>query len=295
MTLELAAASGGIAVYDGEADGLRCVGIVGPDDAFTSWCGEPDRPTTLVADRGIEPVLVDLGTATGTVSWTVLPSGWTAASNGCSAPLATIIAAAQPGSRSVQSVVCAGNDAFVGIGASLFGPDLAPDGGGILVARGTEGWDAINFGTSIDCADPGDGVDRCEQFGVESELFEALLPMPPVEVLGESAFQVTSSTNALADIETLVGDATDPDEIASILAEGLADPEAEVAATLRRSGPVASGSVELMVVEVPQADDAFRFETWAVWVGLGDGATGVTDAFTWATCDRGVTGDGLCV
>ncbi len=295
MTLTLAATDGDVRVYDGVTEGLRCVGVVGPADALTTWCGEPGASAVFVADRGLEPLSVELGAEAGTATVARQAAGWTIASNGCSAPMPTILGAVAPGSRSVTSVICAGDEAFVGIGTALFGPEVAPDGGGILVAAGDEGWGPIGgFGTSIDCNGWPDGVDRCSLFRVEFELFEALLPIPPVAVLGEPSLDVTAVTDRTADIGSWIGDTIDPAAIEAIVIEELVDPDAEVPATTRRSDVLYFGRLQLLIVEIPQLDDSIRTETWAVWIATTESDATVT-AFSWSTCGRGVTGDGLCV
>ena len=294
VTLDLAATDGDIRVYDGVADRLRCVGVVGPGDALTTWCGDLDTPTVFIADRGLEPVVVELGADVGTVTVAPQADGWTVASNGCSAPMATILGAIDPGSVSVMGVICAGDEAFVGIGTALFGPEIAPDGGGVLVAGGDEGWASLSSGTSIDCAGWPDGVDRCALFGVEGELFEALLPIPPVAVLGEPSIDVTAVTDRTAEVEDWIGDTTDPDDIDAIVTEQLVDPDAEVVATTRRTDELFSDDLQLLIVEIPQFDDSILTETWAIWIDTSGSDTTVT-AFSWSTCARGVTGDGLCV
>lgn len=294
ITLDLAATDGDIRVYDGVADQLRCVGVVGPGDALTTWCGDLDVPTAFVADRGLEPVVVELGAEVGAAAIAPQADGWTLASNGCSAPMATILAAVDPGSVSVTGVICAGDEAFVGIGTALFGPEIAPDGGGVLVADGDEGWAQLGNGTSIDCAGWPDGVDRCALFGVDGELFEALLPIPPVPVLGEPSTDVAGVADRSAEVESWIGDTTDPAAIETIVTDQLVDPDAEVVATTRRTDTLLSGGLRLLIVEIPQFDDSVLTETWAIWIDTSDSDTVVT-AFSWATCARGVTGDGLCV
>jgi hypothetical protein len=295
MTLGLAASDGDIRVYDGVVDAMRCVGVVGPGDAVTTWCGEADAATGFVADRGLEPVVIELGADVGSASIHPQAAGWTIASNGCSAPMATILAAVAPGARAVTGVICRGNEAFVGIGTTFIGPDLAPDGGGALVGAGDEGWiDISGMGTSIGCGGWPDGVDRCALFEVEFELFEALLPLPPVDVLGEPSVDVTAITDRTAEVESWIGDTIDPPAIEAIVTEQLVDPDAEVPATTRRADQLGSGRRQLLIVEIPQLDDSVRTETWAVWIGSVEENAGVT-AFSWSTCARGVTGDGLCV
>jgi hypothetical protein len=296
LTLSLAASDGDVGVYDGVGDGLRCVGVVGPAQELTSWCGTPDVAATLVADRGLEALVVALPGGSEGVALSRQPAGWTLASNGCATPMATILAAARPGASAVTTVICAGDEAFVGIGSSLIGPDTAPDGGGILVVNGDEGWNPVaGFDTSAPCGDWPDGIDRCASFGVGSDLFEALLPVAPNELLGGSAVNVVSVTDQTGEVTSWVGDATDIDTITSLVTARLVDPEAEVVATVRSGGPLQDGRYELIVVEIPQFDDAFAFETWAVWVAPPDAGGGVQAAFSWGTCTRGVTGDGLCV
>lgn len=147
MTLDLATTSGEVRVYDGVVDQLRCVGVVGPGDAVTTWCGPPNLATSFVADRGLEPVVVELGAAAGSATVQVPQVGWTLGSNGCSDPLATILGGVDPGALPVTGVIRRGDEAFLGIGASFFGPGIAPDGGGILAARRDEGWVVLDFGT----------------------------------------------------------------------------------------------------------------------------------------------------
>lgn len=294
MTLRLAATSGDLRVFDGVVDQLRCVGVVGPGDAVTTWCGPENVATRFIADRGAEPIVVELGAATGSATIAVQSPGWTLGSNGCSDPMATMLAGVNPGALAVTDVICRGDEAFLGVGASLFGPGVAPDGGGILAATGTEGWDVVDFGTSIDCSGQADGVDRCALFGVESELFEALLPLPPADVLGTTSVDIVGVSDRTADVEAWIGGVTDPAEIEAIVTGRLVDPEAEAPAVTRRADTLQFGRLQLLVVEIPQLDDSIATETWAIWIGSIEETSGVT-AFSWSTCARGVTGDGLCV
>ncbi len=295
ITLELATTEGDIRAFDGVVDDARCIGVVGPGEAVTTWCGPAGLQTSFLADRGLEPLLVEVGATAGSIAVAPQVAGWTLASNGCAAPVSTILAAVDPGALPVTDIICRGDEAFVGIGSTWIGPDVAPDGGGVLVGGGDEGWDVIGgFGTSIDCGGWPDGVDRCTLYGVQFELFEALLPVPPADVLGASAVDVVDVADRTADVEAWIGDETDPDAIESILVDQLDDPDAEVPASVRRAELLQFGRLEILIVEIPQFDDAFRFETWAIWIGSLEETSGVT-AFSWATCARGVTGDGLCV
>lgn len=294
MTLRLAATEGDIRVFDGVADGRRCVGVVGPGDAVTTWCGQVNVATSFLADRRPEPVVIDLGADTGSVTIEPQVAGWTLGSNGCSAPMATILDGVDPGALPVTGIICRRNEAFIGIGSALFGPGIAPDGGGILATSRDGGWTVLDFGTAIDCAGQPAGVERCALFGVEADLFEAVLPLPPVPVLGESSGDIVGVTDKTAEVEAWIGGTTDPSEIEAAVVGQLVDPAAEVPATTRTAGALQSGRYRLVVVEIPQLDDSVATETWAVWIGTTEQTRGVT-AFSWATCARGVTDDGLCV
>ncbi len=294
MTLRLASTAADIRVFDGVADGRRCVGVVGPGDAVTTWCGAENAARSFLADRELGPVVIDLGAEVGNVTIQPQSAGWTLGSNGCSAPMATILTGVDPGALPITGIICRRNEAFIGIGSALFGPGIAPDGGGILAIGGDGGWTVLDFGTSVDCAGQPAGAERCELYGVESDLFEALLPLPSVVVLGESSVDIVAVTDKTAEVESWIGDTTDPEEVEAIIVGQLVDPVAEVPAITRVDTDVQSGRYRLVVVEIPQLDDSIATETWAIWIGSSDQTRGVT-AFSWATCARGVTDDGLCV
>jgi hypothetical protein len=289
LTMNIVSNTGDIAVYDGAEGDIRCVGVVGPGSAYTGWCDLFGSDARFVADRGVASLLVEAGVAVGDVTVVEQAPTWSLPSNGCSAPVSVLLAPVQPGPRPVMGLVCAEGEAFVGIGSVFFGEVISPDGGGILIGDGTEGWDTIGgFGTSIDCGGWPDGVDRCALFGVESELFEALLPIPPGDATSpsEGVIEVVDRTD---EVRGWLAGVTDPAGIEATLRDQLDDPEAEVPARIAWAiGPGAQ--LDLLIVEVPQFDDAFRSESWAVWVAGGT----VVRATSWLECARGVSG-GLCV
>ena len=119
-------------------------------------------------------------------------------------------------------------------------------------------------------------------------------PLPSVPVLGETSVDIVAVTDETAQVETWIGDTTDPGEIETVVVGQLVDPAAEVPAITRVDTNVQSGRYRLVVVEIPQLDDSIATETWAIWIGSSEQTRGVT-AFSWSTCARGVTEDGLCV
>lgn len=299
LTMNLAAIEGDLRAYDGQVGQWRCIGVVGLGDEYSGWCGPPDDPGRFVILRGIDPWSVEVGASVGDVRLFRHEPGWRLPSNGCAESTTVIIAAADLGPLPVTGVVCAGNEAFVGIGTLLFGDQRAPDGGGLLVANGDEGWDIVGGpGTSIDCAGWPDGVDRCALFGVESELFEALLPIPPNE-LHTMATDIVDVRDETATAMTWIDGETDPAAIEAIILDQLVDPGAEVPATVLRADDVGFGdpAVDALIVEVPEMDDSIASTTWAVWISVRRGETTASDVrmFVWSTCARGLAGTDLCV
>lgn len=289
ITLDIVSNTGAIAVYDGAEGDIRCVAVVGPGPIYTGWCDSFGSNARFVADRGVTPLLVEVGFAVGDVTVVEQESTWALPWNGCSAPVSVLLAPVQPGPRPVMGIACAGDEAYVGIGSVFFGDLISPDGGGIVIGDGTEGWDTIGgFGTSIDCAGWPDGVDRCALFGIESEMFEALVPFPPDGSV-TSAAGVVELTDRTAEARGWLTGVTDQATIEATLRDRLDDPEAEVPATIAWAvGP--GTDLDLVVVTVPAFDDAIRSETWALWLANGS----VVRATSWLDCDRGVSG-GLCV
>ncbi len=295
LTMNLVTTNGGVSAYDGEVGQQRCIGIVGSGDEYGGWCGFlPDLTAgRFVTIQGITPWLVEYGATTGEVELVELDPQWRLPSNGCTEPAVSIIAAANLGPLPVTGLVCAGSEAFVGAGTLLFGDQGAPDGGGVLVGSGDEGWTTIGgFGTSIDCGGWPDGVDRCALFGVESELFEALLPIPPGDLL-TTGTDFPGMNDETATVRTWIGSETDPAAIEAIVIEQVTTPDAEAPADVRRAAGVGDG-LDLLVVEVPAMDDSIRSTTWAIWIDTG-AATPVQRAFAWVTCARGIAGPDLCV
>lgn len=284
-----------VAVYDGRIDlgeqGVRCVAVVFAGvEGWQEWCGEPGRATAFVALLGIDPWLLEIGADPGDVTAARQPPPWALPTNGCGAPIATLAGTAMLGPAVTTGVVCVPGEAFLTY-SSVFLQDGPADGGGVLLVEGDEGWNSTGGGTSIDCAGWDDGVDRCELFGVEFELFEASLPVPPSSVLPPST-DVVAVRDETAAVRAWVADATEPAEIDAIVVAELVDPTAEAPATESRAPGLSSGRLDLLVVDVPQLDDSIGSSSYAVWISTEGG--GVVRATAWETCARGVTG-GLCV
>ncbi len=291
--------AGGLSAYDGETgDGRRCVAVVADGETgWQEWCGGAGQATRFVALHDDEPWLVEVGRLPGEVVLLEQPATWTLPSNGCTEPIVTLARGALTfesfvSPAVVTSIVCVPGEAFVGFGTVMLQPG-PPDGGGVLLVQNDDGWFSYGPGTSYGCDDLSDGIDRCDEFGVEYELFDALLPVPSPDTIGPTD-AVPGVVDRTAEVEGWIGDETDPAVIDSIVVERLFDPDAEVPAVVRRADRLGFGGVNLLVVQIPQLDDSIATETWAVWIGALEETAGVR-AWSWATCARGVTDDGLCV
>jgi hypothetical protein len=291
-----------LVVYDGEAaDGdfkLRCV-AVGRDgeSAWSEWCGLPEDTTTFVVVDGIDPWVAVVGPEHGDVTLAKQPSSWVITSSGCTDPLVTLIEAAAIAPAVATAVVCVADEAFLTFGAVFMQPGPI-DGGGTLLARGDEGWNIENSGTSVPCEGSTDGVDRCTTFGVESEIYEATSPIPSPDQLAP-AEQFVGVRDVTSDVQASADQATDTDIEAvteQIVAE-LTQPDAEVAPTITRHDGISSDRYSLLVVDVPAMDDSIRSTTSAVWITTEtpEVPSTIHRAYSWENCARGIADASTCV
>ncbi len=287
-----------VSAYDGSIDvtpdGIRCVAVViDGNDGWHEWCGEGGQATRFLLLDGIDPWLVEVGAVPEDVTLTRHEPTWTLPTNGCTSAVTTLLAAAPTDPAVTTAIVCAPGEAFMSIGSVLLQPG-PPDGGGALLVEGDEGWDTLDFGTSIGCGGWPDGVDRCALFNVEFELFEALLPIPPDNML-TLATDLIGLRDETATVAGWIGAETDPAGIDAIIVDQLTDPEAEVPPNISRANGVGfGGAMNLLIVEVPAMDDSILSTTWAVWISAGSPAS-VVQVFAWETCARGLAAPDLCI
>jgi hypothetical protein len=291
-----------LSAYDGQIDiapdGLRCVAIVTEgEEGWNESCSDPGQALQFLLLDGIDTWLAEVGAESGDVTLTRHAPTWTLPTNGCTAPMTSLLASSPtggPGAMAVMTgITCRPGEAFLSIGAVLLQPGPA-DGGGALFLEGDEGWDTAGFGTSFDCAGWSDGVDRCELYDVEFELFEALLPIPPNSLL-TSVTDIVGMFDDTANVAGWVGTETDAAAIDALIVAELTDTEAEIPNNVSRANGVGYDSgLNLLIVEVPAMDDSILSTTWAVWIAPGPPAS-VVQAFSWSTCARGMAGPDLCI
>jgi hypothetical protein len=287
-------------VYDGESvDGdfsLRCI-AVGHDGVTTwsEWCALPGDVSSFVVVEGINPWVVDVGVEHLDVTMTQMPSEWAVTSSGCVDPLVTLIDAAEIAPAVATSISCAGGEAFMTY-SSVFMQQGPPDGGGLLLTNGDEGWNTDGGGTSIPCADFPDGVDRCAQFGVEEEMFEATSPIPSPDQLAAQQDYV-AVREVTGDVRTMATDAPDVDAITDAIVAALTPPDPEVEPAVVRHDGVYFNQYSLLVVDVPAPDDSVGSTTWVVWITTEtpEVPSSVHRAYAWDNCTRGVADSQTCV
>jgi hypothetical protein len=298
--LERVGVFGGLVVYDGESvDGdfaLRCI-AVGHDGETTwsEWCALPGDSSSFVVVEGINPWVVDVGAEPLDVTMTQMPSEWAVTSSGCVDPLVILIDAAEIAPAVATSIACAGGEAFITYGSVFMQPG-PPDGGGLLLTPGDEGWNTDGGGTSIPCGDFPDGVDRCAQFGVDDELFEATSPIPSPDQLAAQQDYV-AVREVTDEASEMAADATDLDAIVDAIVAGLTPAEAEADPAVARHDAVYFNRYSLLVVDVPQLDDSTASVTWAVWITTEtpDVPSAVHRAYAWNNCALGVADSEHCV
>jgi hypothetical protein len=299
FTLERVGVFGGLVVYDGESvDGdfkLRCI-AVGHDGETTwsEWCALPGDSSSFVVVEGINPWVVDVGAEHLDVMMTQMPSDWAVTSSGCVDPIVTLIDAAEIAPAVADSIACAGGDAFMTYSAVYMQPG-PPDGGGLLLTNGDEGWNTDGGGTSILCTDFTD-VDRCAQFGVDGELFEATSPIPSPDLLAAQQDYI-AVREVTSDVRTMAADATDMDAITDAIVTALTPPDAEAQPAVARHDGVDFNQYSLLVVDVPALDDSVGSTTWVVWITTEtpEVPSTVHRAYAWDNCTRGLADSQTCV
>ncbi len=291
-----------LSAYDGQIDvapeGLRCVAITAEgQDGWNERCGDAGQATRFLVLDGIDPWLVEVGAEPGDVTLTRHAPTWTLPTNGCTGPMTSLMASSpiggSDGTAVMTEIICYPGEAFLSIGSVLLQPGPA-DGGGALFLEGDEGWDTAGYGTSFDCTGWSDGVDRCELYGVEYDLFEALLPIPPGDVLS-SVTDIVGMRDDTATVAGWVGAETDAAAIDALIVAALTDTEAEVPNSITRTNGIGyMGALNLLIIEVPAMDDSILSTTWAIWISAGSPSS-VVQAFAWETCARGLAGPNLCI
>ena len=296
--LERVGVFGGLVVYDGESvDGdfkLRCV-AVGHDGETTwsEWCALPGDSSSFIVVEGINPWVVDVGAEHLDVKMTQMPSDWAVTSSGCVDPIVTLIDAAEIAPAVATSIACAGGDAFMTYSSVYMQPG-PPDGGGLLLTNGDEGWNTDGGGTSILCTDCTDGVDRCAEFGVDGELFEATSPIPSPDQLAAQQDYI-AVREVTADVQAMAADAPDIDAITDAIVAALTPPDPEAAPAMTRHDGVYFNQYSLLVVDVPALDDSVGSTTWAVWITTEtpELPSTVHRAYAWDNCTRGLADSDL--
>ncbi len=299
VTLDLVGIQNGLTVYDGlvEVPELRCVAMLAPGiNGWNEWCGGPNNPVRFITGDGTTIWLVELGADVGSVTVSVPPTDWTLTANGCNTPVIDMFQAAFPGPAVMTGVICVPGEAFVNNSATLLQPG-SPDGGGSVVQQAADGtWTTPGGGTSYPCDDAvNDGVDRCGAYGLDvgEELFDALLPIPPIGG-GSAPADVVGVRDVTIDVRGVIGSSTSAADIGAAVAAAFRIDNDDPAPTVATIGQFGSWNVELVIVTIPAFDDSVRSTTYAVWVGLAPNEP-VVHAVAFETCARGLAGSDLCI
>jgi hypothetical protein len=298
--LERVGIFGGLVVYDGESvDGdfaLRCVAVGHEGETqWSEWCALPGDSSSFVVVEGINPWVVDVGVEHLDVTMTQMPSDWAVTSSGCVDPIVTLIAAADVDYAVATAIACAGDEAVLSFSGVYMQPGSG-DGTTVLLTKGDEGWNRMDYGTSLSCSAYDDGVDRCALFGVEDELFEALSPIP-------SPAQLPAQQNYIAvreetgDVQAMAAGAPDIDAITDAIVTALTPTDTESAPAVTRNDEVYFSQYTLLVIDVPTADDSVASTTWAVWITTEtpEVPSTVHRAYAWDNCTRGLADSQTCV
>jgi hypothetical protein len=296
--LERVGAFGGLVVYDGESvDGdfsLRCIAVGHDGDTtWTEWCALPGDSSSFVVVDGIDPWVVDVGADHLDVTMTQMPSTWAVTSSGCVDPIVMLIGAAEVvRPLAVTGAACVADDALVTYSGVYMQPGSG-DGGQVLLARGNEGWNMAASGTSITCPSV---PTVCERFDVDSELLEAISPIPSPEHLSAQSNYV-AVREVTSDVRGMAADAADLDAITDAIVAEVTSADSESDPVVARHDGVAFNQYSLLVITVPLPDDSFAATTYAVWITTEtpEAPSAVHRAYAWDNCARGVADSQTCV
>jgi hypothetical protein len=298
--LERVGAFGGLVVYDGESvDGdfaLRCIAIGHDGDtAWSEWCALPGDSSSFVVIDGINPWVVDVGAEHLDVTMTQMPSDWAVTSSGCTDGMVTLVDAAEIAPAVATGIACAGSEAFMSY-SSVFMQPGPPDGGGLLLRRGDEGWNGDGGGTSTPCNDFPDGVDRCAQFGVQDEMGEAISPIPSPSQLAAQQDYI-GVREVTGDVRAMATGAQDVEAVSEAIVNALTPADGEAAPAVARHDGVYFNQYSLLVVSVPAPDDSVGSTTWVVWIDAETPEVPATvhRAYAWDNCTRGLADSQTCV
>ena len=291
---------GGLVVYDGESvDGdfaLRCVAVGHEGEtSWSEWCALPGDSSSFVVIEDINPWVVDVGIDPLDVTMTQMPSDWAVTSSGCVDPLVTLIDAADVDYAVATAIACAGGEAVVSFSGVYMQPGSG-DGTTVLLTNGDEGWNRLDYGTSLSCSGYDDGVDRCALFGVDEELFEALSPIPsPAHLPAQQNYVAVREVTD--DVMAMAVDAPDLETITEAIVAALTPSDTESAPAATRNDNVYFDQYSLLVVDVPTADDSVASTTWVVWITTEtpDVPSTVHRAYAWDNCTRGLADSQTCV
>jgi hypothetical protein len=298
--LERVGIFGGLVVYDGESvDGdfaLRCVAVGHEGETqWSEWCALPGDGSSFVVVEGINPWVVDVGAEHLDVTMTQMPSDWTATSSGCVDPIVTLIDAADINYAVATAIACAGDEAVVSFSGVYMQPGSG-DGTTVLLTKGDEGWNRLDYGTSLSCSGYDDGIDRCALFGVQEELSEALSPVPsPAHLPAQQNY--VNVRDVTGDVKAMAADAPDVDAISDAIVAALTPSDTESVPAVTRNDDVYFSQYTLLVVDVPTADDSVASTTWAVWITTEtpEVPSMIHRAYAWDNCTRGLADSQTCV
>ena len=278
------------------ADNTRCVAVIVA--GVTGWreaCAPAGAVRAFVAGTAGAPVVVELDASGAVISAAALDPGVAPLANGCRAGIGVLFASL-PESAAMTGLNCVDGAAIAGFGRVLV--QAGPVGGGIALLRdaGNGTWPAGDTGPSLSCARY---AQTCANFRAQSELGEALLPVPPrgilidlvADELGTDLLDPRDSTERYAGI----GVVADENALyAAVDAAWRSDGD-----DVSLSSPTFSGEAPLVVTFSRIPDDAQGGSVLVVWYSRGGQGPRIETVIEVIACSRGTTtledGTGVCV
>ena len=173
-----------------------------------------------------------------------------------------------------------------------------PDGGGLLLTNGDEGWNTDGGGTSILCADFTDASTAARSSASTAELFEATSPIPSPDQLAAQQDYV-AVREVTSDVRAMAADArryrrASPTRSSPGSHRPTPRPTPAVA---RHDGVVLQPVQPAGGRRARRSTTRSASTTWAVWITTEtpDVPSTVHRAYAWDNCARGLADSQTCV
>jgi hypothetical protein len=276
-----------VATVTGDVGGapMHCAAIaLGGVPGWRESCAPAGSPRWILAGTGDRPVYVQIDAGGAVVAVDGVDPQRAPQASGCRAILAALFAPTPP-EVALTGLRCVSGAAITETGRVLVQRTIEP---GITLQRdaGDGTWPIGDQGPTLTCARY---AQTCAAFGAQTELNEAMLPLPPPAVLadypgselGDQLLDPVDATERYAGVGVAASVDALADAVIASIREAPDDPT--------QFAPVDHGAPPLVITMTRIPDDAIGGSALAVWYSARPGGVGIDAAVEVLSCRRGVS------